>query len=446
MPRTIEQISSAAVEKHYAVLDKLGNLGPSPADGFLRAGYSDAETKAMQHFLDCGKELGGTGRFDEVGNLTVEFPGTSGKFCETASHVDTVPFGGNFDGAAGVVAGFLAFEQILKSGIKLKHGLRLRIWRNEESSTYNSLFTGSQGAFGLLDEKFLSNRFEGQTLEAAMRSQGAKPEYIRERKRTISQAEVDSILAHVELHIEQGTVLEVGKHDIGVVSSIRGPWRVRVELSGEFDHSGATPMGIEYRKDANLALGHIIVELDKLGSFVRGEGKDLVQTIGIINSNREFNEKDSRVYQNAVPKVSGFCYFVLDVRSASQSFLKDYAEQVQELIGKTAGEFGVSAKLQVLGSTPPVESVDPKLQRELMQASIGLGLSAISMPSGAGHDAGVVAQQKRSDGTVIPVAMLFIPCRGGKSHSPEEFTSAEAIAKGASVIAETIAKLQSEDL
>src|SRR5690606_34802394 len=115
-----------------------------------------------------------------------------------------------------------------------------------------------------------------------------------------------------------------------------------VTLQGAFDHSGATPMGLPYRRDANLALGHIIVRLDELVREQLSQGKDLVQTIGVINSNRERNESRPEVYYNAVPKISGYAYFSIDARSVDEVFLKGYLEQVRGLIDGTAREFGVS--------------------------------------------------------------------------------------------------------
>lgn len=436
-------VNESEVAELYQHLDKIGCLGGTREAGFLRAAYSDEETAAMKFIEKRAVENGASAVWDAIGNLCLEWPGKSGRFVEIGSHVDTVPFGGNFDGAGGIVAGLLAIKKILKSGISLNAGMRLRIWRGEESATFNTLYIGSSGAFGKFNAKSLTNKFRGITVEEAMKTQGIDVEVLRQGKRTISQDVVDRIVAHVELHIEQGNLLEVQGLDIGIVTSIRGPRRFRIVLEGEFDHSGATPMGIDYRRDVNLALGHIVVRLNDLATSALESGKDLVQTVGVINSSRDFNESNSKVYENAIPKVSGFGYFCLDVRSASESFLDGYCREAEQLIVETANEFRVRASIEAISRSTPLESVDAGIQEEFNAAAKKLGISCLRMPSGAGHDTAIVGAQMRSDGSSVPVGMIFIPCRNGKSHCPEEFATDLAIAKGASVMACALSKFVS---
>jgi len=433
--------NTCRIEKHFQVLGKIGCLGESPGSGYLRAAYSDEETEAMRYIEKCALAMGAESRWDRLGNLSLLWQGSSGLFVETASHLDTVPFGGNFDGTAGVVAGLVAIEELLKSNKPLHHGFRLRIWRAEESATFNSVYAGSRGAFGQLDPKVLTHRYGGRTLAEAMLSQNADPEVVSSGTPTIEQHEVDSIVAHIELHIEQGNLLEKQGLDVGIVDSIRGPRRFLVTLTGKFDHSGATPMGTDYRRDVNLALGYIMVELDKLCKKAVANGSDLVQTTGVINSSEELNKSMPQVYQNAVPKVSGFGYFCLDIRSKNLAFLDSYCEDVKEAISQTAQRFNVQADTSLLSSSPPLEALSESVISALQQSASDLKISATVIPSGAGHDAAVVGSQKRSDNTAIPTGMIFIPCRGGESHCPEEYTSPEAIAKGAAVLALAMQKL-----
>jgi len=437
------EISESSVAEHYKVLNKLGCLGADPSAGFLRAAYSNEETEAIRYIEHKAIELGAQSSWDKLGNLSLSWPGTSAEFVETASHLDTVPRGGNFDGAAGVVSGLLAIEAIIKSKQPRSAGLRLRVWRAEESSTFNIVYIGSLSAFGQLNPKFLSNVFRGVTLEEAMKSQGADPTVVRNKIPTISQQEIDSIRAHIELHIEQGNMLEINNVDVGIVTSIRAPRRYRVVLRGEFDHSGATPMGTEYRRDVNLALAHILVRLDLLCSTELQRNADLVQTAGVINSSRDFNESHPLVYSNAVPKVSGFGYFCLDIRSADVIFLNEYCARVEKLVLDIAEKFRVSAEIELIGSSEPLQALAPNIQNAAEAAARALNVSTLRMPSGAGHDAAVVGAQRRSSGETVPVGMLFIPCRGGKSHCPEEYASHAAIAKGASVLAGALYSLAS---
>lgn len=431
------KVSSTEVEELYRTLDAIGCLGGSREAGYLRAAYSDEETAAMRFIETQAISSGAVSHWDKIGNLSLEWPGSGAHFAEIGSHLDTVPYAGNFDGVAGIVAGLLAIRKIVSLKSSRKAGLRLRIWRGEESATFNTLYIGSLGAFGKFNTKTLSNKFRGKTLEEAMRSQGYNPEVLRSGERTISQSTVDSTLAHLELHIEQGNLLEVENTEVGIVTSIRGPRRIRVILNGEFDHSGATPMGSRYRRDVNLAFGHIIVKLDELSQSQLSRGNDLVQTIGVINSSRDFNESHPKVYENAVPKVSGYGYCCLDIRSNSTAFLDSYIAKVEQCIHETAAKFRVEVTLEPINRSEPLEKLDSDLQQRLEEAAKELKISSMRMASGAGHDTAIVGAQKKSDGTQVPVCMLFIPCKGGKSHAPEEFATAKAIAQGASILART---------
>lgn len=430
-----------SIIRHYAVLDWIGCQGIEQAAGYLRAAYSNEETAAMSYIEEQGVILGAASAWDAVGNLCLSWPGEDQEFIEFASHLDTVPNGGNFDGVAGVVTGLVAIESLLKSGQKLRKGLRLRIWRGEEGGTFNAVYTGSLAAFGKFKPNLLKNKFRGISLAEAIQSQAYDPAFIEQGRSTISQAEIDSIAAHIELHIEQGNFLEVNDCAIGVVTSIRGPRRLRVTLTGDFDHSGATPMGLNYRRDANLALGYILVALDQLANQELQTGADLVQTVGVINAQKDFNDQEARVYENAVPKVSGFAYFCLDMRSAVNAYLEEYCEKARQVIQSTAERFNVGVQIELLGSSSALEAVDSGIQAALLESAKDLNFSVSLLPSGAGHDAAVVGSQKRSDGQPIPVGMLFIPCRKGKSHCPEEYATTLALAKGAQTMALAASKL-----
>lgn len=437
-------ISPESIKSRYSVLDYIGNLGATPGDGYLRAAYSDDETRAMKVLAEAAADAGLNCRWDKIGNLTIELSGNFSEWVETGSHLDTVPYGGNFDGLAGVVAGLEALIALKASFRRLKRGMRLRVWRGEESATFGSSSTGSKGAFGILDPAVLSNCFQGSTLKDAMLSQGCDSSPVENRIAIMSQGEIDSIYAYIELHIEQGNLLETSGKELGIVLGIRGAARMMVTLEGAFDHSGATPMGTEYRKDVNLALGHIIVRLDELATRNIEAGMDLVQTIGVINSSSELNDVDSYVYRNAVTKVSGFGYFSHEVRSSNSDESDFFCLEAVEIILNTAKDFGVSADIKDLGKTAGLSSLSKTVQAALEASSYELGASVMKMSSGAWHDAAVVACQQRSDGSPIPTGMLFIPCKDGKSHSPEEYCSAEQIAKGATVLARAMLRLALE--
>ena len=437
-------ISPESIKSRYSILDYIGNLGKTREAGYLRAAYSDNETKAMKVLAKGAANAGLNCKWDDLGNLSIETPGNFSEWVETGSHLDTVPYGGNFDGLAGVVAGLEALIAMQSSSKSLKKGMRLRVWRGEESATFGVASIGSKGAFGILDLAVLSNRFQGGSLREAMLSQQCDPSLVENRRATISLKEIDSIYAYIELHIEQGNLLETSEKDLGIVLGIRGAARMMVTLEGAFDHSGATPMGSSYRKDVNLALGHIIVRLDELARRHIKDGMDLVQTIGVINSSSELNDLYPHVYRNAVTKVSGFGYFSHEVRSCNGDESDLFCLEAKEVIRHTAKELGVFADIKELSKTPGIPSLSESVQAALEASSREAGAPFMKMYSGAWHDAAVVACRQKSDGSSIPTGVLFIPCKDGKSHTPEEYSSPEQIAKGATVLARAMVRLADE--
>ncbi len=429
------------IERHFRILEGIGNLGPKREDGFLRASWSDEESRAMDHIRRAAEAEGMTSFSDAVGNLYVATPGGASDIVYTGSHLDTVPMGGNYDGAAGVVCGLEAVLALKPEWPKLKKRLGLVVWRGEESACYSAVCKGSQAAFGLSDPAILGRKFRGKTLEEAILGQGCDPGPIANRVPSLGAEGIGSIAALVELHIEQAKLLETRKKPIGVVTSIRGTVRMRVEVTGEANHSGGTPMGTEFRKDANLAIARMQVAMDERAEKAVAAGKDLVQTVGIVNADADFNKMRPELGENAITKVSPYGYFALDIRSDDEQFLFAYADEIESLIGETAARLNVEARIQRLMSLKPVERLDAEIRGIEEAVCRELGIEYLCMPSGALHDAAVVANRTRSDGKPIPVGMLFIPCREGISHNPAEFSSPEDLARGASVLAGTMKRL-----
>lgn len=425
-------IPAANIEAHYRQLNRIG----ASDHGFHRPAYSDAETGAMQYIERAALAAGLTSRRDGVGNLVIETPGSFNQWVESGSHMDSVPGGGNYDGAAGVVAGLEAILTLKEQA--LPFGLRLRIWRGEESAAFGTASIGAQAAFGALNPAILEKSNQGRTLAGAMASQGADPECIRDSRPTITAEERDGILAHIELHIEQGKLLESAGKDIGIVTGMRGSRRRWVRLSGQFDHSGATPMGAENRSDVNLAMAHMLVRLDELAGRHIAAGMDIVQTTGVINTDAGTNSAMPAINENAVSKVSGSGYFSHELRSCSATEARAFAAEADEAIRQTAAEFGITAEIEEFAASDGIPSLDSDIQQLLAEACRNQEASCMQLPSGAWHDAAVLCGQQRSDGSAIPVGMLFIPCRAGVSHSPLEYSSPEQIALGASVLAEAM--------
>ncbi|MDX8406172.1 MAG: hydantoinase/carbamoylase family amidase [Mariprofundus sp.] len=425
-------ITAADIAAHYAILDDIGNLGPGR--GFLRAPYSDAESQAMAYFEGIATNSGLRSRYDSIGNLIIETPGHFEQWIETGSHLDTVPEGGNFDGCAGVVAGFTAIALIWKQTTPLRKGLRLRIFRGEESACFGIASIGSRAAFGVLPASALQQCWQGKSLATAMQEQHANPSAIESGKAALTERECNRIDAFIELHIEQGKVLQQQHLEIGIVTSIRGSKRNWVTLKGVFDHSGATPMGAHYRHDCNLAMAYMQVRLDDLLRNFAGQAEDLVQTVGIINSHDGMNQRHN-ISNNAVSKISGAACFSFEVRGANISMVDQYCRQAFTLIEQTAREFGISAAIETFSDQAGVATLDHAIRQQLADGCAMLNFSHREMASGAWHDAGTCAQHQRNDGSTIPTGMIFIPCRDGISHSPDEHATTRQIANGASLLA-----------
>ncbi len=426
------------IKRHFAQLEKIGNLGSFREAGFLRASWSNEETAAMEYIKAAGFDIGLRPTYDGVGNLLLTTPGLQPTVIQIGSHLDTVPFGGNYDGAAGIVAGLEAIAALREEWPALRHRLELVVWRGEESATFGAVCKGSQAAFGQNDPNILLKKFNAQTLDAAIRGQGFDPGFIERGEPSLPQPHIDSIAAYLELHIEQARRLEIDRKEIGIVTSVRGTIRFRIVVVGEAAHSGGTPMGVQYRKDANLAMAYMQVELDQLAGQALARGEDLVQTAGVINTEQDFNVNNPSVYENALTKVSPYGYFTLDIRSNRLAFLEDYAARAQETIRAVGQRLNVFVKIQQMVFFLPIERMDERLQQAAVTACRQLGASYELMPSGAIHDVAVVAAQKRSNGSPIAGGLLFIPCRNGLSHNPKEYASPEAVQQGALVLAHTV--------
>ena len=441
-------IQERDIVRHIDVLSKIGNLGPNIRDGFTRASYSEEETEAHDYIRECGEDMGLVSKVDDIGNLFLKTPGDSEEIIQFGSHLDTVRKGGLYDGGAGVIAGLEAIKYAMAEGLPTGIGLELIVWRGEESDSYGKPYKGCKGAFGdkfdinILTQTFEIREGEIKTLEQAVLDAGFDPEVFGERRPTISQEDKDRIKAHIELHIEQANKLEVDRDDIGVVTGIKGNFRTYVNIEGTYAHSGATPPGLDYRRNANRALGLMFGAMAEVEDRYLAQKLDVVHTAGHINSDRSYVNHE-RTYENGITKVSGFAYFSLDIRAIEQQLLYEFSTDLRDAIMEVAASKNVSVNFDERGMEAPVPNLDGRVIESLEGACLDLGYSHQSMPSGAGHDAAVVAKQKRSDRTNIPVGMVFIPCDGGMSHIKDEFTTNEAIAKGANVLAQAIYRLAS---
>lgn len=429
---------AAQLERHFA---KLHTIGIEPDGSISRIAYTDEESAAFAYIRAEGESFGLAGHYDGVGNLILSTPGNVKKRYLVGSHLDSVPYAGNYDGSTGIVAALEALRDILSRGTgQLNAGIDLVVWRGEEY-TFNAVYKGSAAAFGMSEPHILHNLLDNESLRDAILRQGFDPSYIDESRPSFGPTYIDSIAGYLELHIEQGARLEREGADLGIVTSIAGDRRFLVVLEGRFDHSGATPMGARYRSDVNLTMAHIQTRIDELASARLQAGQELVQTVGIVNADPEIDKKYPDVHGNSVTKVSGLGYFTLDIMSSDDQLLDAYSAELHRVIWETANELRTKAIIERTDATAGVKALDADLQLRLQRCAGAAGFKTLTMPSGAGHDAVMVARAAKPDGGRIPIGMLFVPCRNGVSHAKEEYVAPEQVARGTVVLRDTLLEL-----
>ena len=389
-----------------------------PARPYTRRSFTPLFLEGRAWLARRFAEAGLTTRIDTAGNLIGRLEGTNPALGVIAvgSHSDTVPSGGRFDGIAGVATGLEIVRALRQSGTRLNHTIEIIDFLAEEPSEYGLSCVGSRGMTGSLDSKMLDlTEPSGETLREGLRRVGGDPDRLAEAKR-------EDIRAFLELHIEQGIVLESRSLDVGIVTSIVGIRRIEVVFQGEADHAGTTPINL--RHDALVAAANTVAAIRRLAEQLAGETEDyFVATVGILT-----------VEPSASNIVPGRCRLVVDARTTNPALTKRFVESLDRESAAFAAAAQVSrTAFETLSDGPPV-ACDADLRAALRQGAQDLGLSEIDLPSGAGHDAAFMSRISRS-------AMVFVPCRKGKSHAPEEWADRDAIAAGAAVIFQPVRAL-----
>jgi N-carbamoyl-L-amino-acid hydrolase len=367
--------------------------------GFVRESYGPGEQAAHNAMRAAAERIGLEVAVDAIGNLMMTLPGRdrSVPHILIGSHLDSVPQGGNFDGAAGVVAGLSAVSALRQAGIVPGCDIVVMGIRAEESAWFDVAYIGSAGAFGLLDPACLAVRRldSGQSLEAAITQAGFDPSAIRERRCLLDPAQVR---AYLELHIEQGPTLAGAGLPAAVVSGIRGCKRFRnARCVGEYGHSGAVSRA--YRHDAVAATVALLHHLETVWLQQEAAGADLVITSGELFTDAALHGPS---------KIAGETHFVIDVRSLSESTMRAIAGEARAAAARLGQAYRVNFDLGPT-SDSPAAVMDTRLRARLMQ----LLERPFEMASGAGHDAAVFAKLG------IPTGMIFVRNEHG-SHNPAE--------------------------
>lgn len=385
--------------------------------GVSRESYGTGEQKAIEIVRRSAEKAGLETSFDAAANLVVTLPGRDGDkpFIAIGSHLDSVPQGGNYDGAAGVVAGLLTLMRMKEERIVPPRTVKLIAMRGEESAWYGKTCVGSYALFGGLTEQdlMLTNRSGHGTLGEAMQARGADVARIARGETLLDPALVG---AYLELHIEQGPVMVARGFPTAIVTGIRGNIRHReVRCVGEAAHSGAVPRWL--RRDAVFAVSELITHLDEHWDSLQQRGLDLVVTVGIVGTNPT---------EHAMSRVPGEVTFSFEVRSQSSDTLEAFYHLMRTECRAIAGKRKVEFRFDRRLDTKPARMDDAWIER-LLRLSKRLGLPAETLPSGAGHDAAIFANEG------VPSAMIFIRNEHG-SHNPQEAMGLDDFLKGADLL------------
>lgn len=392
-------------------VDELGRIGEHPDGGLFRFQYDRAWQSARDTLLDWIRDVGLEARVDTVGNVFGRLPGHSDGVVLTGSHVDTVPSGGRYDGALGVVGGLAALAALRAKGTPSRT-LEVVALCEEESSRFSGNFFGTRAMLGMVgpDEPSTLVDMDGVTLADAMRGAGLDPARIPEARR-------HDLEAFLELHIEQGRVLVDEGVDIGLVEVIPAIAWETITVRGRQDHAGATPMDL--RKDALQGAAQMARELTLL---VEREGRPAVATTG------KWTVEPG--WPSIVP---GLARFSLDLRHPDQQTRDRLLGDIHARCEAVAGERGLELEI-VRDKDEGAAPMDADLLEVCRRAADACGASWRRMPSGAGHDSQLMAAR-------VPTGMVFVPSVEGRSHTPAEFTSPQDCVRGASVLATALAEL-----
>jgi len=378
--------------------------------GIVRDSYGAGEQAAHDIVRSAAVAMGLEIFIDAIGNLMMTLPGRDRSVPSIlmGSHLDSVPQGGNFDGATGVVAGLSVLSAMHRTRVVLDCDLSVMAIRAEESAWFDIAYLGSGGAFGLLDPACLAipRSDNGQSLEVTLKQQGFDPQPIRERRRLLDPSQ---IRAYLELHIEQGPTLVARGLQAAVVSGIRGCKRFRnARCTGEYAHSGAVAR--PYRRDAVAATVAFLHHMETVWLQHEAAGADLVLTAGELFTDPGLHGPS---------KIAGETRFVLDLRSLSDATMDAVATEARAAAARIGSAYRVNIDLGATSDSPPA-IMDGRLRSRLMS----LLDRPFEMASGAGHDAAVFAK------VGIPSAMIFVRNENG-SHNADEAMSLDDFAVGA---------------
>jgi N-carbamoyl-L-amino-acid hydrolase len=380
--------------------------GGTFADGVTRSGFSDACVAGRNYAMQLMRGFGMEPRVDSAANIFGARAGSdqSLKPILFGSHIDSVLSGGNFDGDLGSMSAIEVMHTLQQHDVTTRHPLRMVIWTDEENT-----FTGSGSAAGVLQPSDLSRVRNGISLADGLRKLGGDPTRLAE-----ARLSPGAFHCYLELHIEQGGILYKANVPIGVVEGIVSIDEYDVEIRGFANHAGTTPM--KERHNALLAAAKLIEAVQEV--VTREPGRQ-VGTVGRL-----------QVFPNAPNVVPGLVKHSIELRDLSAETIARLGNEIQKRAQGIARDTGTEIIVEKVEHAAPAVA-DPELQAKIEAAATELQLKTMRLPSGAGHDAQMMAK-------LGPIGMIFVPSVDGISHSPKEFTRWQDCANGANVLLQTI--------
>lgn len=402
------------------MIEGLSSISEPCEAGVQRRSYSKAYRQGVDYIKEKMQEAGLKTKEDEVGNVFGVLEGSESHLptLMSGSHLDTVRCAGSFDGIAGVACAIEAANMINKSGHPLRHPFTVVGTIGEEGTRFGQVLLGSQfmtGVFGEEQLDLLKGEEDGKTLREAMLEYGLTGDisHVSMRK--------NSVTAFLELHGEQGPVLEKCGDDIGIVNAIAGIAWLEITITGETNHSGTVPM--DQRKDAGICSYSIIMEMNQyLMNQYCGQA---TLTVGQLTL--------SPGSSNCIP---GKCVFTMDIRSGNANIIKSILGYLK-VCSEKQRKNGMIVESRILSYRDPV-MMEKSIQEVIEKSCQELGYSYRYMDSGAGHDSMIFAKY-------WPTAMLFLPNRDGISHNPAEYIDYDAMKKGTEVLYHTIRRLDEKE-
>jgi beta-ureidopropionase / N-carbamoyl-L-amino-acid hydrolase len=406
-------------------LNSIGRIGLGSHGAVTRLVFSVKELRSRQVLIHLMRQAGLKIHIDLIGNIFGRLEGSDAKAPAVlaGSHLDTVIHGGKYDGPVGVIGALEAIRTISENKISVSCPLEVVCFVGEESSRFGFSTLGSSLVAGEVQPEDLTNAIDQQGTKLADVLAGLG---ISRRNLSAVKRNPKGLKAYLELHIEQGPILEAKKKRIGLVTAIAAPSRFRVVFTGRADHSGTTPM--EMRKDALVASAQLIEFVEKtcrkFTSMAKGR---VVGTVGAI--------KIEPGVINAVPGRSELAVDIRGITARSKNHVARLVKQKVEAIGRARG---IDVQILPIREEHPV-ALDKRLLRVTRELCDQKGLDYEIMPSGAGHDAMQMAK-------ITPAGMIFVPSTSGISHNPLEWTDPEDICLGAQLLMETIVRVANERL